>query len=132
MQCYQWHIWIQYHYTYVTNNYYHIIIAVSFSFTAPTEPPHKVKISKITSQSITVRWKSITCKKHNGVPVTYEVQFGPLGGVIMTKRVTSRSFFSNGLTPSTSYIFRVCGYYGERHGPFSDFINITTLHESKF
>ena len=94
-----------------------------FVHAAPTGVPRRVSPSS-TSTSIMVTWDIIDCIERNGVITSYLVEFKEEGGAGIPGEVMGQSFTTSGLTPSTSYTFRIAGVNANGTGPFTE--NMTT------
>ena len=73
-----------------------------------------------------VTWDTIDCIERNGVITSYSVEFQEEGGADIPGEVMGQSFTASGLTPNTSYTFRVAGVNANGTGPFTDAITIYT------
>ena len=98
---------------------------MSFILVAPTRPPRDVTPST-TSRSVSVSWGTIECFERNGVITNYSVVFQEQGGAVNPGEVNvmDRTFTASGLTPHTSYTFRVAGVNSNGTGPYS---NVTVI-----
>ena len=73
-----------------------------------------------------VTWDTIDCIERNGVITSYSVEFQEEGGAGIPGEVMGQSFTASGLTPNTSYTFRVAGVNANGTGPFTETITIST------
>ena len=73
-----------------------------------------------------VTWDTIDCIERNGVITSYSVEFQEEGGTDIPGEVMGQSFTASGLTPNTSYTFRVAGVNANGTGPFTENITIST------
>ena len=73
-----------------------------------------------------VTWDTIDCIERNGVITSYSVEFQEEGGADIPGEVMGQSFTASGLTPNTSYTFRVAGVNANGTGPFTESITINT------
>ena len=73
-----------------------------------------------------VTWDTIDCIERNGVITSYSVEFQEEGGADIPGEVMGQSFTASGLTPNTSYTFRVAGVNANGTGPFTENITINT------
>ena len=96
----------------------------------PTGAPQNV-IASATSRSVSASWDVIECIERNGFINVYNVVFEDLSGAVVPGKVTNQNFTVSGLTPHTTYTFRVAGINNNGQGPFSDTLTITTDEESK-
>ena len=76
-----------------------------------------------------VTWDTIDCIERNGVITSYSVEFQEEGGANIPGEVMGQSFTASGLTPNTSYTFRVAGVNTNGTGPFTENITINTDSE---
>ena len=68
-----------------------------------------------------VTWNSILCTDQNGVITDYVILFQQeQGGTLYPGEITDRTFTATGLTPFTSYTFRVAGVNEKGIGPFTE------------
>ena len=107
-----------------------MVIVLLFVHTAPTGVPRRVSPSS-TSTSIMVTWDTIDCIERNGVITSYSVEFLYDDGTRtfrITDQVMGQSFTASGLTPNTSYTFRVAGVNANGTGPFTENITINTIN----
>ena len=102
-----------------------VVIVLLFVHTAPTGVPRRVSPSS-TSTSIMVTWDTIDCIEHKGVITSYSVEFHEEGGADIPGEMMGQSFTASGLTPNTSYTFRVAGVNANGTGPFTENITINT------
>ena len=100
-------------------------------FVAPTRAPGGVTASAI-STSVRVSWNAIECIERNGVISTYIVEFEDLSGAAVRGEVRDQTFTASGLTPHTTYSFRVAGNNSIGLGPFSKSMNIATDQDGKY
>ena len=99
-------------------------------YTVPTGVPRDVSASS-SSRSILVTWETIDCIERNGVITgyIYSVEFQEeVGARTPDQRL---SFTASGLTPNTSYTFRVAGVNANGTGPFSNPITVNTAINSE-
>ena len=99
-------------------------------YTAPTGVPRNVSASS-SSRSILVTWETIDCIERNGVITGYSVEFQEEGGAGIPGEVMGQSFTASGLTPNTSYTFRVAGVNANGTGPFSNPITVNTANSEE-
>ena len=74
-----------------------------------------------------VTWDTIDCIERNGVITSYSVEFQEEGGAGIPGEVMGQSFTASGLTPNTSYTFRVAGVNANGTGPFTENIIISSI-----
>jgi len=90
--------------------------------TIPYPVPEKLTISKVTADSITLQWTS----QYN--PIDLLVAWSPNGVDSWTEIQTlSSSFVFSGLTPETTYYFRVRARYTGVNSPWSQVVSAMTL-----
>ena len=102
------------------------------SAAAPTAPPRSINTPSITSRSVSVSWRQITCIERNGPITNYSVEFLEVGGALIPDVVVNRTFTASGLIPYTNYTFKVAGVNDNGTGPFSNVTSILTEEESNF
>ena len=102
-------------------------------FSAPTGPPRDVTPST-TSRSVSVSWSTIECIERNGVITNYTVVFQEQGGAVIPGEVNvmDRTFTASGLTPHTTYTFRVAGVNSNGTGLYSMTIMILTDEDGTY
>ena len=90
-------------------------------------------ILSTTSRSVSVSWSTIECIKRNGEITNYTVVFQEQGGAVIPGEVNvmDRAFTASGLTPHTSYTFRIAGVNSNGTGPYTNTIVILTDEEGK-
>ena len=77
------------------------------------------------STGILVTWNTIDCIERNGDITGYSVKFQEESGA-GENFTASQSFTASGLTPNTSYTFRVAGVNANGTGPYTELIIINT------
>ena len=87
---------------------------------APSAAPRSVRVSEVTSSSITVQWRAVTCIHRNGDITGYIVRYGS-----QTQFVSVTETTISNLTPSTTYNIRVQAKNNAGTGPFSSIPIIT-------
>ena len=92
---------------------------------APSAAPTNVRMTGVTSTSITVRWQKILCIKRNGDITGYIVRYGSETQSVSGGSVTETTI--SNLTPSTTYNIEVAAVNDADTGPFSSSISIMTL-----
>ena len=95
---------------------------------APSEPPTSVRVSEVTSSSITVQWGPVDCIHRNGDITGYSVQYGEVGsGSTQTMLVsgTPRRYTISGLMSSTMYSIEVAAGTSNGTGPSAAVIQLT-------
>ena len=94
---------------------------------APSAAPNSVRVSEVTSSSITVQWGSVSCIHRNGDITGYRIRamtsgendrIGTVGDV--------REATISGLIPSTEYTVSVAAVNSQDTGPYSDGIVTST------
>ena len=78
------------------------------------------------SISATLTWETIDYIERNGVITGYSVGFQEEGGAGIPGEVMGQSFTASGLTPNTSYTFRVAGVNANGTGPYTELSTIST------
>ena len=99
---------------------------------APSAAPTSVRISAVTSSSITVQWGAVDCIHHNGDITGYSVQYGVQGSgsmetinCVLGNNMTEATL--SGLTPSTVYSIQVAAVNGAGVGAYSNFVEQETM-----
>ena len=94
---------------------------------APSAPPTSVRVSEVTSSSITVQWGPVDCIHRNGDITGYSVRFRKtMAGPMQDINVSGVTEYTiTGLMPSTTYIVRV-GAVNSAGRKFSDSVNTMT------
>ena len=97
---------------------------------APSSAPTSVRVSAVTSSSITVQWGAVDCIHHNGDITSYSVQYGVQGnGSIQTMYVSRGSVTEatiSTLMPSTTYSIQVAAVNSVGIGEYSTSITVKT------
>ena len=90
--------------------------------------PASVRISEVTSSSITVQWEAVECIHHNGNITGYSVQYGVQGSdsTRQTVNTNETKLLILGLQPSTTYTVQVAAVNNVGRGAYSDQLTITT------
>lgn len=112
---------------YVVIKYCDVFICI-----VPSIAPSNLRDTSITSRSVTLEWNVISCEERNGLILSYDIQFAPVGdnNLILTNTGSNTVQFTiTGLTPFTSYNFSVAGVNINGTGPFSMFIGPLTTSE---
>ena len=91
---------------------------------APSAAPTNVRMTGVTSTSITVRWGKIPCIERNGDITGYIVQYGSQTQSVSGGSVTETTI--SNLTPSTTYNVQVAAMNDADTGPFSSSLSIMT------
>ena len=93
---------------------------------APSAPPKSVRVSEVTSSSITVQWRKVDCIHRNGDITGYSVRYGEIGStegertLQMVEGDMDRQTTISGLTPSTEYTVSVGAVNSAGTGVYSD------------
>ena len=88
---------------------------------APSAAPTSVRVSEVTSSSITVRWWTVPCIHRNGDITGYSVLVMTSGEDDRINTVGDvREATISGLTPSTVYNVSVAAVNNEGTGPYSN------------
>ena len=91
---------------------------------APSAAPTNVRMTGITSSSITVRWRKIPCIERNGDITGYIVRYGSETQSVSGGSVTETTI--SNLTPSTTYNIQVAAVNDADTGDYSNTISIMT------
>ena len=92
---------------------------------APSAAPRSVRISEVTSSSITVQWGTVLCIHRNGDITGYSVQYGS-----ETMSVSGDMYVISNLEPSTTYSIQVAAMNDDLIGPYSTALD--QLTEGKY
>ena len=109
---------------------------LNLSHTAPSAAPTPVRISGMTSSSITVQWGAVDCIDRNGDITGYSVWYEVQGsGSTQTRDVSggdTRQSTIPGLNPSTTYSIEVAAVNSAGIGVYSDPAVIIETLPSKY
>ena len=102
--------------------------------TAPSSPPTSVRVSEVTSSSITVQWGPVDCIHCNGDITGYSVQYGEVGSAEGERTVVEMvsgdfnggMYTISGLSAPTPYTVEVAAETSAGTGPYSQPVNIET------
>ena len=83
---------------------------------APSAAPRSVRITEVTSSSITVQWRVVSCIHHNGVITGYSVQYGTMS---VSGDFSGGMYVISNLEPSTTYSIQVAAMNDDLIGPYS-------------
>ena len=101
---------------------------------APSATPTSVRVSEVTSSTVTVQWGAVDCIHRNGYITGYSVRYGILGyGSNQTEIVTggdATETIISGLMQSTTHTVQVAASNSGGTGPYSSPVFFETL-ESK-
>ena len=101
---------------------------------APSAPPTSVRVSKVTSSSITVQWRKVDCIHRNGDITGYSVQYWKVGsaeGEMNFLMVENRKATISDLTPSTDYTVSVAAVNSIAAGVYSNVVVNQTTSEHR-
>ena len=104
---------------------FHIVISV------PSAPPTSVKVTKVTGNTITVKWKPVECSHQNGEITGYLVQYRvePSGKELVVNTSEKLITLPN-LMPFTTYSIEVAAVNSAGIGNFSSAVtNVTQQSE---
>ena len=91
-------------------------------YIAPSNSPSNLTYKTITSMSITLTCRNITCTQHNGVITHFGVQYHwKLDGVLVMMNIensNATNYTVDGLLPFTEYRFRIAGVNINFTGPY--------------
>ena len=91
---------------------------------APSAAPTSVRVSAVTSSSITVQWEAVDCIHRNGDITGYSVRYGVVGsGSTQTMSVSGDSVTKatiSSLMLSTTYSIQVAAENSAGTGVYSD------------
>ena len=104
-----------------------------FPSTAPSAVATSVRVSAVTSSSITVQWGPVDCIHRNGVITGYSVRYGEVESAegALTVEMVSGDFSGgmytiSGLSAATVYTVEVAAKTSAGTGPYTYPINIDT------
>ena len=92
------------------------------TYPAPSAPPDSVRLSVVSSTSITVQWEMVPCIHRNGDITDYSVQY-TRGGVTDSNSVSGGDATMTtieGLRPSTTYSITMAAVNDAGTGVYSD------------
>ena len=92
---------------------------------APSAAPSNVRVTGVTSSSITVQWGVVPCIHRNGEITGYSVRYSG-GGSAQTMTVTGKQATIEGLMSSTTYSIDVAAANNAIIGPYSRDVNQLT------
>ena len=115
------------------------MILLTFSNTAPDNPPQNVTASVVSSTEIEVSWEDLPAICQNGVITMYEIQFVPLetfGEQITSDTVNTSNgsvlmMVLTGLEEYVEYNISVRAYTSAGPGPYSDPVTERTLEDGE-
>ena len=91
---------------------------------APSAAPTNVRMTGVTTTTITVKWQKVACIEQNGDITHYIVRYGSQTQSVSGGSVTEITI--SNLTPSTTYNVRVAAVNDAGTGPFSSNLLIIT------
>ena len=115
---------------------YHIL------FPVPTAPPSAPRVNRIYPRSILLQWEPPPRSERNGIITQYVVQINkPSDRKQLNKTVdlknptfsdsTTITFNATGLTPYTTYMWRIAALNLVGVGPFSNLLNVETAEDGE-
>ena len=115
------------------------MIILTFSNTAPDDPPQNVTATVVSSTEIEVSWEDLPAICQNGVITMYKIQFEPLetfGGQITSDTVNTSNgsvliMVLTGLEEYVEYNISVRAYTSAGSGPYSDPVTERTLEDGE-
>ena len=99
----------------------------TLTHTAPSAPPASVRVSEVTSSSITVQWEPVDCIHRNGDITGYSVQYE--SGSTQTMSVSGGNVTEvmiSSLMPSTIYSIQLAAETSAGVGNYSDPVIVST------
>ena len=98
---------------------------------APSAAPTSVRVSEVTSSSITVQWGAVDCIHRNGDITGYSVRYGVQGsGSTQAMSVSGSSVTEatiSGLTPSTNYSIEVAAVNSVGSGTYGTLLRASGI-----
>ena len=102
---------------------------------APSAPPSSVRVTDVTSSTITVQWEMVPCIHQNGPITGYSVRYGVMGsGSSQTETVSGASVTEvtlSSLLKYTNYAVQVAAVNSADTGVFSEPVLQLTNDRSK-
>ena len=103
-----------------------------YVFSAPSAAPTSVRVSAVTSSSITVQWGAVDCIHHNGDITGYSVRYGVQGTAEGDREMATGDFSGgmyniSGLSAATVYTVEVAAVNSVGTGVYSDPITAEPL-----
>ena len=102
---------------------------------APSAPPSSVRVTDVTSSTITVQWEMVPCIHQNGPITGYSVRYGVMGsGSSQTETVSGASVTEvtlSSLLKYTNYSVQVAAVNSADTGVFSEPVLQLTNDKSK-
>ena len=102
---------------------------------APSAPPSSVRVTDVTSSTITVQWEMVPCIHQNGPSTGYSVRYGVMGsGSSQTETVSGASVTEvtlSSLLKYTNYAVQVAAVNSADTGVFSEPVLQLTNDRSK-
>ena len=106
-----------------------------FILAAPSAPPSSVRVTDVTSSTITVQWGMVPCIHQNGPIIGYSVRYGVMGsGSSQTVTVSGASVTKvtlSSLLKYTNYSVRVAAVNSADTGVFAEPVLQVTNDRSK-
>ena len=107
-----------------------LLYSKPLTHTAPSAAPSNVRVTEVTSSTITVEWGEVACMEHNGEITGYSVRYGVQGQSTQTMSVsggdTTMTTIRN-LMLSTTYSIEVAAVNDIDIGQYSESFTIKTL-----
>ena len=114
------------------------MIILTFSNTAPDDPPQNVTATAVSSTEIVVSWEDLPAICQNGVIAMYEILYEPLEtfGEITSDTVNTSDgsvlmMVLTGLEEYVEYNISVRAYTSAGPGPYSDPVTERTLEDGE-
>ena len=106
---------------------------ISPVYIAPSAAPTSVRVSAVTSSSITVQWRAVNCSHRNGDITGYSVRYGEVGSaegdrsVEMVSGDSSGGMYDiSGLSAAARYTVEVAAVNSAGPGEYSDLMTTLT------
>ena len=99
--------------------------AIAVVATAPPATPSQLKIAAITASTISLSWQDNSTNGH-GFYIERSMNKGQTWNRIAQTGFNEKTYFDTGLTPSTSYNYRVQAFNTDGVSQYSEAVSVTT------
>ena len=108
----------------IIGNYHRLFVLL---FTEPSGPPTSVRISEVTSSTVSLTWNEPICGQRRGQIIAYSYFLMNISGMpISSGNTTDKDVLIKNLTPFTNYNFTVLAITMRGVGPTSAPLNLST------
>ena len=108
---------------------YVVFIPFPVSLQVPSASPANVRLTEMTSASLTYHWGEVPCGDRRGVIYDYEYELRRADGQTISDHTNGRTVTLYFLTPNTTYSFHVAARNSAGVGGVSSGVRSTTLAE---